>query len=343
VRGRRILVTGGSGFIGTNLVEHLLGTGAEVTNVDCAAPRDRTHLASWARADLQDRAALHEVVARAQPELVVHLAARTDLDGATLDDYRPNTDGVANVVAAALAAGSVRRVVFGSSQLVCTPGHVPSHDRDFSPPNAYGESKVIGEEIVRAEADGAFEWVLVRPTSIWGPWFGQLYSAFFRAVQAGRYLHPRGIRIRKSFGYVGNAVHQLGCLLEAPPDEVHGRVLYLADYEPYPIFEWAQMIAEALGAPRVREVPVAVLRGLALGGDGLQRLGMAHPPLTSYRLRNMLTETVFDLEPLRRICGPLPWALEEGTRRTARWLLDHQGGEGDGGGGSRMWPDETLR
>jgi GlcNAc-P-P-Und epimerase len=322
---RRIVVTGGSGFIGTNLVEHLAHRGDTVTNLDMAPPRNREQRQHWVQVDVRDRVALAEAVDRAGADVVVHLAARTDLAGTALDDYRSNTDGVANLVAAA-RSGQARRVVFGSSQLVCTPGHVPAHDLDFSPPNPYGRSKVVGEEIVRAEAGDAFEWVIARPTSIWGPWFGELYSAFFRTVQAGRYLHPRGVRIRKAFGYVGNAVHQLTCLVEAPVDEVHGRVFYVSDHEPYPIHEWAAMIADALGARKVREVPVGVLRVAARAGDLLQRLGVQQPPLTSYRLRNMLTETVFDMEPLRRLCGPLPWDLEEATRATARWLLDDQAG-----------------
>jgi GlcNAc-P-P-Und epimerase len=328
---QRVLVTGGSGFIGTNLVSHLAGLGVAVTNLDLAPPRDPAQHHSWVEADVCDRHGLVEAVRRARPDVIVHLAARTDLGGATIDDYRANTHGVTNLVEAAGAAESVRRVVFGSSQLVCTPGQVPAHDLEYSPPNPYGESKVAGERIVRAGAGDDLEWVLVRPTSIWGPWFEEPYNTFFRTVQSGRYLHPRGIRIRKSFGYVGNAVHQLRCLIEAPAADIHGRVLYLADYEPYAVREWAELIAGALGARPVRDVPVGVLRVAAKGGDLLRRLGLEHPPLTSYRLRNLLTETVFDMEPLRRLCGPLPWSLEEGTEVTARWLLEAQARAGDRG------------
>ena len=324
MRGRRVLVTGGSGFIGTNLVEHLLSSGAEVANVDREPPRDRAQTEHWVRADVCAAGELAEAVNGFAPDVVVHLAARTDLDGATLAGYTANTEGVTNLVAAVKASGGVERVVFGSSQLVCTPGHIPAHDLDYSPPNPYGESKVIGEEIVRSDAGDAFTWILLRPTSIWGPWFGDLYSAFFRTVQKGRYLHPRGVRIRKSFGYVGNAVHQIGRIIEAPAADIHGRVVYLADYEPYPIHEWAQMIQRALDAPPVREVPVSVLRALARGGDVLKRLGVRQPPITSYRLRNILTETVFDMAPLRALCGEVPYTLEEGTRLTAAWLQAHQ-------------------
>jgi hypothetical protein len=97
----------------------------------------------------------------------------------------------------------------------------------------------------------------------------------------------------------------------------------MADYEPYPIREWAGMIQEALGARPVREVPLPVLRALALGGDVAKRFGVAHPLISSYRLRNILTDTVFPLEPLRELCGDLPFSLAEGTRLTADWLRAH--------------------
>ncbi|MDP1819879.1 MAG: NAD(P)-dependent oxidoreductase [Acidimicrobiales bacterium] len=319
----RILVTGGSGFIGTNLVEHLSSLGHVVGNLDVVAPRNHGHADRWRPTDLLDAGAVLRTVTDFAPEVIVHLGARTDLGGDSLDDYRVNADGVRHVVDAAKATPAVQRVLFGSSQLVSTPGRLPAHDLDYRPPNPYGESKVIGEEIVRAEAGDAFTWILLRPTSIWGPWFGELYSAFFRTVQKGRYLHPRGVRIRKSFGYVGNAVHQLERIVEAPAEAIHGRVVYLADYEAYPIYEWAQIIAAEFGRRGVREVPLGVLRLLACGGDALKLVGVDHPPLSSYRLRNILTETVFPMEPLRALCGDLPYSLAEGTRLTAQWLRDH--------------------
>ncbi len=317
---RRIAVTGGSGFIGTNLVEHLRGLeDVDVVNLDRAAPRHPEHSALWRRVDLCDPVATVEAFGATEPDVVVHLAARTDLDGAELADYAINTVGVRSVIEAAAGCGA-ERVLFGSSQLVCTPGHRPVDEYDYSPPNAYGRSKVVGEELVRELADDRFTWALLRPTSIWGPWWGPLYSTFFRTVRAGRYLHPRGTRIRKSFGYVGNTVHQLEVLTRVPPDRLHARMLYVADYEAYPIHEWADEIAAAFGVRAVREVPLWLLRALAAGGDVARRFGVSNPPISSYRLSNMLTETIFDLEPLRALCGPLPVGRIEGVSRTVEWM-----------------------
>ena len=317
---RTVLVTGGSGFIGTNLVEHLAAAGHTVVNADIALPRHPGHAERWRAVDVGDREGIHQVIDDVQPDVVVHLAARTDLGSDDVAGYNANTAGVEHVVDAVKATPSVQRVLFSSTQLVCEPGYVPRHDTDYRPINAYGRSKMIGEEYVRRHAGDDVAWVLLRPTSIWGPWWGDLYSTFFRTVRTGRYLHPRNVRVAKAFGYVGNTVHQMAALVGAPPAAIHGRTLYLSDYEPYPILEWAQEIAAVFGARRVREVPIGVLKALALGGDAAARLGVAHPPITSYRLKNMVTPTAFDMAPLEAICGALPFTRTDGTAATVEWM-----------------------
>ena len=52
-------------------------------------------------------------------------------------------------------------------------------------------------------------WTIARPTSIWGPYFGTPYRAFFSAVLSQRYLHARGRKVHKTMGYVSNTVQQL--------------------------------------------------------------------------------------------------------------------------------------
>ncbi|MEO7557027.1 MAG: NAD(P)-dependent oxidoreductase, partial [Acidimicrobiales bacterium] len=88
----RILVTGGSGFIGTNLVQHLVDrdVGA-VRNLDRAPPRNAEHRKWWKAADLRDGTAVLDAVREFAPTQIVHLGARTDLGGTTAADYAVNT------------------------------------------------------------------------------------------------------------------------------------------------------------------------------------------------------------------------------------------------------------
>ncbi len=314
---RRVLVTGGSGFIGTNLVEHYLGRGEPVVNVDVSPPRKPNHAACWRPCDVLDRDALAAAVAEAGPTHVAHLAARTDLGGDHLDDYAVNTAGTANLLAAVAAHGGVERLVVASSLLVCRNGYLPVSDTDYCPTTAYGRSKQRLEEMVR-QWPASCPWVIVRPTSIWGPWFATPYRDFFDQVLAGRYVHPGRTRVEKAFGYVGNTVVQIDALLDrGTPSSTH----YLADRPPYRIDQLADAVAAGAGRRPPRRVPVAALRVAATVGELAQRLGVwPDPPLTRFRLRNMLTPSAFPSPELDGLTGPLPFTMPGGVRLTLDWL-----------------------
>lgn len=318
----RILVTGGSGFIGTNLVQRLLDLGHTVRSFDSALPKDSAHRAHFVQADLVDAAALKSAVREYQPTEVIHLAARTDLDEQTsLAGYAANTTGVRNLLDALDDLPGLARVLFASTKLVCRTDYCPTHDEDYCPDTLYGESKVEGERIVRGAGTLPYAWCFVRPTSIWGPWCGIPYRGFFEAIARNRYVHLGSADEPKRFGYVGNAVHQLEELLLAPAASMQGKVFYLADYEPYTIRGWADSISRAMNLRPAKTLPRALCWGAALAGDVLQKTGMRNPPLTSFRLRNMWADTSrVPLDTMRSVAPTLPYAMDAGVEETVRWL-----------------------
>ena len=175
---RRILVTGGSGFIGTNLVEYYKDQ-YEVLNLDIAKPRNESHFTYWKNGDILDEEKTIKIFSDFQPHYVLHMAARTDLDGKTLHDYAANTTGVEHVISAINQTESIEKVIFASSRLVCEIGYNPKDEFDYKPSTIYGESKIIGEKIVRDSKKLNGNWIIVRPTSLWGPWFDIPYKNFF--------------------------------------------------------------------------------------------------------------------------------------------------------------------
>ena len=317
----RIIITGGSGFIGTNLVERFISSDNVVLNLDIAAPRNHTHHSYWMAQDLLDKVGLRSVMHDFAPDIVFHMAARTDLDGGTIDDYAANTVGVANLIAAVLGVTSLQRIVFASSRLVCRIGYEPTSEFDYCPTTPYGESKVIGEKLVRdAMAQLPCPALIVRPTSIWGPWFDVPYKTFFLTIARGRYVHPGKAKILKSFGFVGNTVHELERLMVAPASAVAGQTFYLGDYPPIDVAVWANAIQRALRVAPLRRVGVGALRAAAWLGDCLKACGWKYSPLTSFRLNNLLTPMVHDLAPLQAVVGALPYSMDEGVQVTVDWL-----------------------
>ncbi len=317
----RILVTGGSGFIGTNLVAKLLADGFTVLNLDKAKPINSQYTDYWTQVDILDDQALEAPILAFDPEAIVHLAAVTDLDGKTLAYYNTNTDGTQNVINVAKKVPALKRVLFTSSMYVCQPGYTPKNYDDYKPHTLYGESKVNGELLVKASKNTNFSWSIIRPTSIWGPWFNIPYIDFFNIVYQGKYF-DFGRTCTKTYGYVDNTVFQIQKLLTA--DDAHTRTFYLGDNPAIQISEWANEISIEMGKGAIKKIPFLVMRTAALAGDVLAKVGIRFP-ITSFRLRNMTTNNILPLDDIYEITGPVPATRLQGVRKTLNWLADHKG------------------
>ncbi len=123
----------------------------------------------------------------------------------------------------------------------------------------------------------------------------------------------------KSYGFVGNVVHQYCRILEAPSESVRRKTFYLGDYEAVSLRAWADALAGQLGARRILTVPETIARVAARLGDGINAAGFRNFPFNSFRLNNVLTESRFDLTETRKLCGDSPYSLEAAAAMTAEW------------------------
>lgn len=311
----RLLVTGGSGFIGSHVARRVAAAAhVEWINLDLRPPVSGEFLGNWRCCDILDDDALEAAIAEFAPTHVLHLAARTDTESQSVWDYRVNTQGTLNVIK------SVRphrvRFVFTSSQYVLRPGVTPVTDTHFDPHTAYGHSKAIGELLTRAGLPESV-WTIVRPTNVWGPWHPRYGDEFLSVVRRGLYVHPRRATTR-TYGYVTNVVDQMWATLTFPDEAVASRVFYLGD-TPLELREWTDAFSRALRGAPVRQVPVAALRALALVGDAAGMFGI-RAPLTSRRLRSMTEDYITPTEWTIRFFGQPRVSLADGVEETVRWF-----------------------
>jgi GlcNAc-P-P-Und epimerase len=322
----RILVTGSSGFIGTALVSHLADRGHVIAGLDRVPPRAGPH-GEAVVCDLLDGAGVASTVAAFRPEVIIHLAAKTSLKEVPpgSDHYAANTEGTGHLIAAAVAAGCVRRIIHTSTKYVHR-GNLPANDRDYQPTTSYGRSKAEMEKLIWARDGMIAEWCITRPTTVWGPGMGKHYQGFLRMLEKGRYFHIGHAPVMKHMAYVGNIVCQYAMLAEALPGLIHRKVFYLADYEAMVISDWAESLREALGAPSIRTIPRPVARCIALAGDAIAHCGYPKFPFTTFRYHNLTVDDVCDPSLTMEVCGELPFTTKEGARETANWfkgLKDH--------------------
>lgn len=314
----RIIITGGSGFIGRNLIDALTTTrNIEIYNLDIRPPARRMGNSRSIQCDILDGRQLVLTLRKIDPSKIIHLAARTDTDGKHLDDYAVNTVGTRNLVEAMRQCGHLERAIFTSSQFVVGPGPLPGHDEDFRPHTIYGQSKVISEQIVR-QAGLACAWTIVRPTNVWGPWHPRYPSEFWRVLKSGRYLHPGRQPVIRSYAYVGNVVFQMQRILDVDVASVDRRVFYLGD-PPVDLYRWTSAFSRALLGREPRVVPRSLVKALAMLGDGVTRFG-GRFPLTSSRYRSMTVDYPTPMASTIDAFGEAPYRLEDGVEATVRWL-----------------------
>lgn len=314
----RIIITGGSGFIGTNLVEYFCSKNHEVINFDIKEPKNKQFVKNWIKGDILNNDQLLSCFNAFDPDYVVHLAARTDLnENKSIDGYAANTDGVQNMIDIINDFPNIKRTIYASSRMVCRIDYIPKNFDDYCPPNLYGESKVIGEKKVKEYAK--HDYVMVRPTSIWGPYFEIPYRTFFDTVRKRMFFLPKNHNPKKSFGFVLNTVFQMEKMLFEPKANLQS-IYYLTDYPPLDLKEWADMVSSEFGIKKTKEIPMPILKIVSKTGDLLQKMGWQNPPLTTFRLNNLITHMVYDTTELEKLCGDLPYTLQEGVSITASWL-----------------------
>jgi nucleoside-diphosphate-sugar epimerase len=305
------LVTGGAGFIGSHLVEHLLAAGARVRVLDDFSTGRRENLAPFRNrievmeADIVDP----EACRRACQDMTVvfHQAALPSVPRSVKDpahSHEVNATGTLNVLLAARDAG-VRRVVYASSSSAYgdTPTLPKREDHVPSPRSPYAVAKLTGEHYVRSfPAVFGLEGVALRYFNIFGPRQdpGSPYAAviplFAKAAMAGEppLIHGDGEQTR-DFTYIDNAVLANFLAAAAPAEKVSGEVFNVGCGERISVNRLWEEIRTVLGAS------VEAVHGPPRPGDVQDSLAsLDHiTQRTGYRV-------LVD--------------LETGIRRTVEWL-----------------------
>ena len=310
----KILVVGGSGFIGTRLIDVLAEAGHDVVNYDLRP--SESHPSRTIIGDICDTDALGSAATRCQA--AVNLAAEHR------DDVRPesryatvNVDGARSLVRATERQG-VPQIVFTSSVAVYGLDKAnPDEGSAPAPFNEYGRTKQQAEEVLRAwaAADPARSLVVVRPCVVFGERNrGNVYTLAAQ-VASGRFLSVGDGANRKSMAYVGNIADYLAATIGSGPGS---HLINYADKPDLTTRELVGIITDSLPlAPRRKAtIPLPVAMAIGHAFDAVARLSGRTFAVSAVRLRKFTAETTIDTTRLEESGFKASLPLTEGLRRT---------------------------
>lgn len=307
----KVLVIGGSGFIGTRLVDELLEQGHDVSIFDVNFSKKYPHLTRQG-----DIRSLTDLKAAAEgKDVIYNLAAEHRDDVTPLSLYHDvNVEGAKNTVEAAKANG-INKIIFTSTVAIYGLNKdCPNESFPAEPFNEYGKTKWEAEKILKAwkDNDDSRSLSILRPAVVFGEGNrGNVYNLIAQ-INTGRFIMIGSGQNKKSMGYVGNIANFLSLLVHQP-----GYALYnFCDKPDLTSTDIANTIAGGLGKslPRLK-LPLFV--GMIAGSlfDLLATLTGKKFPISVIRIRKFAAETTISTDALINN-GYLPkYSLQEGINR----------------------------
>ncbi|NLJ61211.1 MAG: NAD-dependent epimerase/dehydratase family protein [Firmicutes bacterium] len=324
--GKKALVTGATGFIGSRIADQLMLGGVSVqylvrSNHDGLSTMTDHVIVG----DIRDPAVARK--ATSGVDTVLHFAAAVHRR-ATEDEFRSmNVEGTRNIAQAA-AANGVDHFVFASSVSVYGSGNVIfNEDSQCKPDTPYGRSKLMAEEALEAVAEETgMDATILRLSTVYGEGEPGNISRLIKAVaKYGPIVMGKGSN-RKSMTYVGNVAALCSQLVRnGSPERVS--VVNVADPEPYRLDSIVTAISRALGRP---DRLFRVNKELALIGswclDTAAGLLSRHSPVTPDQVKKMTANSMCDVTKLQQQYGFAPdILLEEGMSKTVDWYVSNGG------------------
>lgn len=331
----KILVTGGSGFLGRHLLQALQKEGFdEIRTLNRKACEDlKEQGIDVIYVDLADYNAVDKAINGC--EIVFHVAAKAGVWGSYASYYKANVIGTQNVINACLKH-HVKYLIYTSSPSVVFNGDSwvnVTETIGYGNPSKmcpYAKTKMLAEKLVlEANRQQGLKTIALRPHLIWGPGDNHLIPTIIKAAQQRRLYQVGSGENWVDISYVTNVAQAHLLALKALSNDntaVSGKAYFISQGDPVQLWPWIKQLFAKLNVPQPLFKMPFILAYL-LGGlfEFIYKILFIkrQPPITRFVAKELSQDHYFDISAAKMDLHYVPQVSnEEGLEQLVRWLKD---------------------
>ncbi len=309
-RAGKVLVFGGSGFIGTHLIMNLENAGYLVWNFDLN--KSILLRKNYFEGNVLDYESVLNSLDEIRPDIIINLAADTRLNGTRLYDYKVNFLGLSNLVR---AIGQLQmadtRLLHVSTQFVTSPGYTPVGDDDLDPYTVYGEAKAVAELILRTSAIS--NWLILRPSGVWGSHHPTFNHGLWKVMKYRLFIQPE-LAVKRSYIHVDTLATQVIRFLQTDWKKINKGTYYLGN-EPADPRTLMDAFSIAVSGRPCRRLNPRVFRYVFQLFKVLSKVGI-RLPLDQMRYDVLTKDYLIDTQKTFAVIGEVPEDLPTAISKT---------------------------
>lgn len=330
---KKIVVTGGGGFVGKAIVRMALAQGMECTVLGRSRyPEVEAMGAGCLCGDIRDASFLTRAISGV--DTVFHAAALAGIWGPWPEYHSINVQGTANVIAACRKNGVAHLVYTSTPSVVFDRNHIRGGDEGMPYPRKflcnYAKSKVMAEKLVLGAQDGQLNTCAIRPHLVWGPGDPHLIPRLLQKGKRGELKQVGGGDNLVDISYVDNVAH---AHLLAGHDLNHrkngaGKAYFVSQPEPVNLWGWINELFARVGIAPVRQaVPFAVAYAAGALLETVHSVFFKdrEPRMTRFLAEQLAKSHYFSSAAIQRDLGYTPVvSTKDGMDKLVHWIQHHE-------------------
>ncbi len=326
---KKVLVTGGGGFLGKAIVKKLLKKGLNVTSFSRNFYPELEQMgANQIQGDLTVRRSV--VKAFKNIDTVFHVAAKPGMWGAYKDFFNVNVTGTANVISASME-NKVRQLIYTSSPSVISDKKEKVNVNENAPYpkkylTSYSKTKAEAEQLVRKISSKDLKTIILRPHIIWGPEDNHLVPRLIRRAKRLKRIGPNDCLMDTI--YIDNAadVHILASQKLEENPSLSGNIYFVSQDDPIGPWDMVDAVLNAAGLPPVKghvSMRTAYTVGAIFEFIYTVFKIKSDPPLTRFAAVELGASHWFDISKAKKDLGYSPKiSIQEGLERLKDWYTN---------------------